>query len=160
MSIPMENETVQYGLLGVKAAKGTMGVPRLYDILFTENGMAFLVTASGLKLMAGAAGAGGFGMIGAAVAMSKIKNDTGVVRDQFRGKTIPQMIAMNEKSMYMAYSDIVQVSIKKGLMGIAKMDIFVSDGKYHCEFSKEQFDIANAAVNTKMGIKVNNDRPK
>jgi hypothetical protein len=160
MAIPAENETVQYGLLGVKVAKGTMGVPRLCDILFTENGMALVVTASGLKLIAGAAGAGGFGMIGAAVARSKITSDSGKARNQFQGKTIPQMLAMNEKSMYLAYSDIVQVSIKKGLTGIAKMDIFVSDGKYHCEFSKEQFDIANAAVNGKMGIKVNNDRTK
>jgi citrate lyase alpha subunit len=36
------------------------------------------------------------------------------------------MLATNEKGMYPAYSDIVLVSIKKGLTG-SQMDVLVSD---------------------------------
>jgi len=40
------------------------------------------------------------------------------------------------------------------LTGISKMDIFFADGKYHCEFSKDQFEVANAAISDKLAAKI------
>lgn len=154
MAVPSENEKVQYGLVAVTAAKGAMGVVRQYDIFFTDNGMAFAVVVSGLRMAAGVAGAAGFGAIGGAVAGSKMKSGAGKMREQFQGLTIPQILALNEKSAYVAYSEIVQISLKRGLTGISKMDIVVPDGKYHCEFSKDQFEVANSAIIEKLATKI------
>lgn len=154
MSLPTENEKIQYGLINVQAAKGAMGVVRVYDIFFTENGIAFAVVVSGLKMAAGVAGAAGFGAIGGVIAGSKVKSGAGQIRDKFQTLSIPQILALNEKSIYLPYSEVIQVSVKKGLTGITKMDIVTPDGKYHCEFSKDQFDIAKTVINEKLAAKI------
>jgi hypothetical protein len=154
MAQPTEDERVQYGLVGVQAAKGAMGVVRMYDIFFTDKGVAFAVVASGLKMAAGVAGAASFGALGGAIAGGSISSGTVKMREQFQGLKLPQILKLNEKSFYLSYSEISQVAIKKGLTGIGKMDIFTADGKYHCEFSKNQIELANQAVAEKLAAKM------
>lgn len=154
MAEPAENEKIQYGLINVQAKKGTMGVVRQYDIFFAENGIALAVVASGLKVAAGAAGASSFGLIGGVIAGLAHQSGVGKMRDKFQGLTLPQILGLNEKSDYLAYSDIIQVTLKKGLTGISKMEIVVPDGKYQCEFSKDQFDIAKGAIDEKLAAKI------
>jgi len=157
MATPTESEQVQYRIMNVRGAKGSMGIERQYDIFFTENGIAFAVTASGLAMAAGAAGAGGFGMVGGLVGSLVKDSKVGKAKEKYQGLSLPQVLALNEKSFYLAYPEVVQVTLKKGMTGISKMDVFISDGKYHCEFSKDQFETANSAIKEKLVTKIKSE---
>jgi len=151
---PTENERIEYGLVAVAAAKGAMGVVREYDILFTERGIAFAVVKSGLKMAAGVAGAVTFGMIGALVADGAVTRQAGKIREQFKGMSVPQILALNEKSFYLPYTEVTEASLKRGLTGISKMDISIAGGKYHCEFSKDQYEVAQFALTAELAAKI------
>jgi len=153
MAAPSEKEKILYGLVNVQAKMGTMGVVRQYDIFFTENGIVLAVVASGLKVAAGAAGASGFGVIGGLIGGLAHQSGVGKMREKFQGLSLPQILALNEKSDYLTYSEVTQITLKKGLTGISKMEIVVPKGKYQCEFSKDQFEIAKAAINEKLAAK-------
>jgi hypothetical protein len=153
VTVPNENEKILYGLVNVQAKMGTMGVVRQYDIFFTENGIALAVVASGLSVAAGAAGAAGFGLIGALVGDASHQKGVGKMRGKFQGLSLPQILAMNEKSDYLLYSEVTQIALKKGLTGISKMEIVVPKGKYQSEFSKDQFEVAMEAIKEKLAAK-------
>lgn len=74
------------------------------------------------------------------------------MREKFRGLTLPQILVLNEKSEYLPYPEVIRATLKKGFTGITKMEIVVPDGRYQCEFSKDQFDIAKVAIDEKLAI--------
>lgn len=152
MGPPSEDEIVRYVLMNVTGQSGMMGIQRRYDLLFTDNGIAFPVIASGLKMAAAAGLAGGFGAVGGAIAAGSLNGTK--MRDQFQGLTVGQMLDLNEKSFFVPYIDIVSVKVKKGLLGPGRMDLQLADGKFQCEFSKDQLATANAAVAYKLSAKV------
>ena len=140
---PGDNEQIKQVLVNVNGQTGMAGVLRKYDVIFTENGMAFAVVVSGLRMALQAGAAGGFGVAGAAAAGAYSSNQK--VREQFFGLSVKQIIGLNEKSFYVPYSDIVKINVKKGAF-VGKMSLEMTEGKFHCEFTKDQLDVAFQAA--------------
>jgi hypothetical protein len=152
MRSPGTDEKIRYMLTNVTGQAGMAGVQRRYDVLFTDTGIAFPVIASGLKMAAAAGLAGGFGAVGAAAAHGALNGSK--VRDKFQGLTVRQILELNEKSFFVPYHDVVSIRVKKGLLGVGRMDLQMADGKFQCEFSKDQLQTANAAVAEKLIAKL------
>lgn len=152
MFSPKEDDAVRFVLMNVTGQTGMAGVQRRYDVLFTDTGIAFPVIASGLKMAAAAGLAGGFGAVGGALAAGSLKGTK--VRDKFQGLSVKQILELNDKSFFVPYIDITEVKVKKSLLGLGRMDLQMANGKFQCEFSKDQLPTANAAVAEKLGAKV------
>ena len=151
---PKDDENVQYGLTNVIGQTGMAGIMRQYDIFFTDTGIAFVVIVSGKRMLAGAAGAGGFGAVGGLIAGSSTSSSKVKVREQFNGLTVKQILKLNEKSFFMPYADVKEVRFKKGMTGVGKMKFTFSDGKFETEFSKDQVETATAALAEKLKSKL------
>ena len=148
---PSNDEKVGVILSNVTGIWGLAGLERQYDIMFADNGVAFVVVASGLKMAARAAGAGAFGAVGAAAAGAFSGNKS--VRKQFEGLTLPEIMRLNEKSFYVPYPDVKQVSVKKGTL-VTKMNFELPEGKFRCQFPKTLYEIAQQAVMSKLATKM------
>jgi hypothetical protein len=110
------------------------------------------VVVSGLKMMARAAAAGGFGVAGGLVATAA--TDGQKVREQFSGLTVEHILKLNEKSFYVSYAEVDKVTFKKGLTGIGKLKFFMADKKFQAEIPKSQFEAARLALNDKLAMKI------
>ena len=150
MPEPGENEKVDVILSDVTGIWGIAGLERKYDIMFAENGIAFVVVASGLKMMSQVAGAVAFGAVGAAAAGAFSSNKS--VRKQFEGLTLQQILKLNDKSFYVPFADVKQVSIKKSTL-VTKMNFELPAGRLRCQFLKSQFETAQQAVQAKLPSK-------
>jgi len=150
VSEPGENEKVESILTDVTGIWGLVGMERQYDIMFAENGIAFTVVASGLKMAARAAGVQ-FGVVGAVATGALTGNKN--VRKQFEGLTLREILNLNEKSFYVPYASVKQVSVKKGTL-VAKMNFELPDGRFRCQFSKGQIETAQQAVFARLAAKV------
>jgi hypothetical protein len=151
---PSESEKVLHVLLNVRAAKGVAGMVRDYDLLFTDNGILFINTAGGFKTLMKSSVGAQFGAVGAVLVRSSIEKDKQKGRNELEGLDLRQMLEQNEKSFYIPYMEVHLVTLKKGLTGIGKMSIQTSDGKYNCEFPKNQIEPARAAVSEKLSAKM------
>lgn len=154
MTEPNEQETIIEVITDVIGQKGATGFQRKYDVIFTENGIAFAVVASGLRMAAQAAAVGGFGALGGAVAGAATQSGAQKIREQFKGLSVKDILKLNEKSFYIPYSDINQIMVKKGLLGIGKMNLELIDGKFQCEYSKNQLENVKAIALKKLAAKM------
>jgi hypothetical protein len=68
------------------------------------------------------------------------------VSDKFQGLSVKHILEQNEKSFFLPYIDIIGVKVKKSLLGLGRMNLQLMDGKFQCEFSKDQLAAATAAV--------------
>ncbi len=148
---PKDDEKIRHVLMNATGQVGMAGIQRQYDILFTETGIAFAVVASGLKMAAKSGLVGGLGLAGA-VMSSAMTNDG--VRESFRGLTVPQILALNEKSFFVPYLDVTRVNVKKGMMGGGKMEMAIPAGKFQCMFTKDQLETVQAAVSEKLALQM------
>lgn len=128
--------------------KGMMSAERKYDILFTNNGIAFLLVEGAVK-----SGIRGFGaadvFINKALADKKIADK----RAAYGGLTVQDMLMKSDKNAYHLYADVKSVSVKKSIMGCT-MTLEAGEEKYKCTFSGNQMDTANQAVSKHLAAKV------
>jgi len=154
MAEPSEHEIILQTITDVVGQKGAAGIQRKYDVIFTENGIAFAVVASGLKMAAQSAAVGGFGALGGAAAGSSVKSGAQKIREQFRDLSVKDILKLNEKSFYVSYSDINQITVKKGLLGVGKMNLELIDGKFQCQYSKNQLEKVKAVASKKLAARM------
>jgi hypothetical protein len=151
---PTSNEQVQYVMVNVRAAKGMAGVPRDYDVLFTDNGIVFANIGGGLKSILKTSVGAQFGMVGALAARGSTDKEKQKGRAGLRDLSVKQILETSEKSFYICYTDVQTVTLKKGLTGIGKMSFLTADGKYLCEFPKDQLEVARTAISERLSMKM------
>ncbi|MDW5564084.1 MAG: hypothetical protein SA339_12760 [Methanomassiliicoccus sp.] len=151
---PGDSEQIRHVVMNIRAQKGMAGAVRDYDVFFMDNGVLFACTAGSLKSTLKASVGAQFGAVGALAARASMDKDKQNGRAEYQGLTAKQILERNDKSFYLPYLDVQTVTLKKGLTGIGKMSLQVPDGKYNCEFSKDQMDAVKTAVAEKMSAKM------
>lgn len=154
MTEPGASDQIRHVVFNVKAQKGVAGAVRDYDLLFMDNGILFACTAGALKSVLKASVGAQFGAVGAVLAQGSMEKDKQNGRGGLQGLTAKQILEKNDKSFYLPYMDIQTVTLKKGLTGIGKMSFHLLEGKYNCEFTKEQMDTARAAIAFKLSARM------
>jgi len=147
ISVGNESDTIESVIQKASTTKGMISTERKYDIVFTNNGIAFLLVEGAVKT-----GIGGFGaadvFINKALSDKKIQDK----RAAYGGLTLPEMLSKSDKNAYYLYSDVKSVNVKKSMMGCT-MNLEVGDEKYKCTFSGNQMDTANQAVSKHLAAK-------
>jgi hypothetical protein len=148
ISVGIESDVIENVIEKASTTKGMMSAERKYDILFTNNGIAFLLVEGAVK-----SGIGGFGaadvLINKALSDKKIQDK----RATYGGLNLQEMLSKSDKNAYYLYSDVNGVSVKKSIMGCT-MNLEARGEKYKCTFSGNQMDKANQAVSKHLAAKV------
>lgn len=150
---PSDNERVRHVVVNVKAMKGMAGMVRDYDLLFTENGVLFANTAGAWNSVKMGLG-GQFGVVGALAAQKSMESNKTKGRSELQGLTLGQILEKSDKSFYIPYLEVQAVTFKKGLTGIGKMSFLTPEGKWNCEFPKDQIEAARTAIAESLSAKV------
>jgi hypothetical protein len=153
-----DNERVLHTLYDVRAgkmiSKSMTGMTRDYDLFFTENGIAFVNTVSGLKGHTIRAVGAQFGIVGALVKAATVDKAKNKQRTELQGLNLKETLGKSKDSFFLPYDEVRTVKIKQGFGAASRMRIQNMDVSYELLFPKAQMDSVNAAISDRLGTKI------
>ena len=132
---PKEDESILSVLTNAIGRKSRFGSIRLYDIIFTENGIAFIETINALRM-------------GAWRSYQKNYAEAQKKREQRRGMTVREILRHNN-GFFLSYMEVNRVTVKRGMF-LDKVIIQLTDRKVLFEIPKEQYVTASAIISQKL----------
>jgi len=131
----MSDEAIVSVITDATGQKGTWGLNRDFDLLFTNERIICAVTAN----------SGGAALLGGWIGYAISKSGKGKARERYQSMTIEEIMSSDKKNFAIPYDSVEWVRVNQ-VLGNAGLGIKWSGGTTGFNFPRKQVDIAKRMV--------------